>query len=298
MNPPAHSRLNVSRATPARPGIAACQRRGADTGRPQAEEEEGPALPSAPAAAAPGPGAGTKFPLLAGRTKWESRGFPRAVPWHGASSAGEERGGRAAPSTSEASGPSRPCFPAGSREERGQFRKSSRDGSFCLGRGTQGRAGRAVPAYRAAGSEVGSQPPRGGPRTGSPPPPSAQHSGPVQGTGSGPIPPHRGISSAIPARASRCLPGYPARARIRRGVGALCREVSHRRHCHLRCAGGRRTRGGRPRGPVSGRCAAHRVLGRTSPRNSPCHKLRVSFARTRDETEIPWICSGDGVPEQ
>lgn len=72
-DPPKHTEKNVSRATSARPQNAACQRRGADTGRPQAEEEEGPALPSAPAA--PGLRTGTKFPFLPGNCKWESRGF-------------------------------------------------------------------------------------------------------------------------------------------------------------------------------------------------------------------------------
>lgn len=85
MNPPAHSRENVSRATSARPGV--------DTGRPQTGEEEGQALPSAPATAALLPGSEKKFLLLAGKAKWESRGFPSAVSWHGASFAGEKRGG-------------------------------------------------------------------------------------------------------------------------------------------------------------------------------------------------------------
>lgn len=56
--------------------------------------------------------------LLVGK-RGKSRGFPKAAPLHKASSTGEERGGRVAPSTSEAPGPPCPYFPAGSREERG-----------------------------------------------------------------------------------------------------------------------------------------------------------------------------------
>lgn len=60
-----------------------------------------------------------EVPLPRRQNQVGSRGFPSAVPWHGASSAGEERGGRAAPGTSEAPGPPRPCFPAGSRQKGG-----------------------------------------------------------------------------------------------------------------------------------------------------------------------------------
>lgn len=177
--------------------VTACQRRGAaaDGG----EEGPGPPLRSRGRRSGTRRWDGVLSPRRK-KNKWESRGFPSA--WRGASSAGEEGGGRAAPGASEPPAhPAPTSLRAPGRTWDGFQRATGQDPPLGAGRGRSGQ--RPLTGLR--------EPiPRGGP-------PRSPRPGPAsRGASSSGVPPSARRDSKRFTRAE--APG----------------EVSHRGRCHLR----------------------------------------------------------------